>query len=193
MASTFKKSKKSKINFLATRQHIGSTYCSGNDLSNDNTPGMCFGCPRFFFRFNFTSASPNLPHAYMDWCHFERSTATDINTSFHYGCYMGRLSYDEWTTGPTYNPSFCPYIPLQVLQPSRFVLAHRPHLEGPNIEVAFIALDGERIVGSNRRSTLDVGDNSTNYKCSAESNEQKDPSCSISPNMYRFLNLKLTK
>lgn len=177
MTTIFKTSKKSKINFIATPHGVGSTYTLDDD--NDLNKNYSFGCPRYFFRFNFTSALQNMAMAYVDWCSFLKSSSN----TFKYGCYMGRVSHEEWNTGPKYNASFCPFIPLRDICPSRFVLAYRP-----NLDIAFIALDGERLVGDRFRVPIDVGDNKTKYSCSYFDDGED---CSVSNQMHRFLNLSL--
>ena len=69
----------------------------------------------------------------------------------------------EWRNGPKAHHGIEPFVKLADVMPSRFVLAY-----DDNLEVAFLALDAERL-GSivNDGACKDVGDNTLAHHVSA--------------------------
>lgn len=123
--------KQHKIPFCSVPYNVGST--SHHNPVNRDKYKHSFGCPRYFFRFDFTSAISSVPYAYVTWCRFSA-------TSFYRTCFMGRFTQDEWQTGPKHRTSLCPFVTVDDIIPSRFVLAFRD-----NLDAAFICLDPERV------------------------------------------------
>ena len=137
--------KKSKATFICVPHNVGCTTIS--DLASMRLPNKSMGCPRYFFRFNFTSAIHEVPYAYVDWCSFQASRFTPTY-------YEGRMSNIEWTTGPSYKNGISPFVTIDVIAPSRFVLAY------DGSDVAFLSIDSERLGESNDDNCFnDLGNN----------------------------------
>ena len=148
---------KNRIPFIGVNKNVGSTlHYNQRDKTKQQ---KSFGVPRAYFRFSFTSAIHNIPFAYVDWCEF---TATNF-----YRCdFQGHISKTEWARGPNTDllpkKLKCnPFISLDDFLPSRFALAYKT-----NLDVAFLALDPERIgdklMDSGERT--DLGDEVLMYK-----------------------------
>jgi hypothetical protein len=147
--------KKNKIPFLSVPYHVGSTTSHNPALNSQQA--QSFGCPRYFFRFNCTSAIASVPYAYVHWSMF---TAT----KFHRTCFMGHIFEQEWETGPRCRPEICSFVTLDDITPSRFVVAYDNMLD-----VAFVALDPERIGETTDDGMItDFGDNKTRYKTKSD-------------------------
>jgi hypothetical protein len=192
--STNKKGKRFRIPFVGTQTNFDKcTTHFDNSLRDEQN--YFFGCPRYFFRFDFTSAISSIPIAYCDWVQF-------ITTKFTRTTFMGHISHAEWTTGPIKRPGVNPFITLDSILPSRFVLAHERtdnflH-NHQKLDVAFVSLDTERL-GDNIDDGCcsDFGDNKLRYlrkKGSYINDYDTDDdevnatnNDFISPNMIRFL------
>jgi len=65
-----RKGKRFRLPFLGTANNFdGSTTHYDNNLSQQEQ-NYSFGCPRYFFRFDFTSAINSIPIPYCDWVQF---------------------------------------------------------------------------------------------------------------------------
>lgn len=155
-----RKGKRFRLPFIGTANNFdGCTTHYDNNLSQEQN--YSFGCPRYFFRFDFTSAINSIPIAYCDWVQF-------IATKFTRTTFMGLLTYSEWTTGPIKRANVNPFISLDTILPSRFVLAYEKtdtfNHEHQKLDVAFISLDIERL-GDNTDDGCcsDFGDNKLRY------------------------------
>ena len=81
---------------------------------------------------------------------------------------MGHITHSEWTTGPITRPNVNPFISLDSILPSKFVLAYERtdkflHSH-QKLDVAFVSLDTERL-GENTDDGCcsDFGDNKLRY------------------------------
>lgn len=129
---------KHKLPFISVPYNIGSTTSTDRRL---NTQGRLkklhsFGCPRYFFRFNLTSAIQEEPYAYVDWCCYRATNSTLT-------CFEGHISRTEWTTGPSCKPNICSFVTTDDMTPSRFVMAYDD--DEASYDVAFLSLDPERV------------------------------------------------
>ena len=145
-----------RIPFIAVSNNFyGCTTHYNPNLRNEQQKS--FGCPRYFFRFNFTSALFDEPYAFVDWVQF---TAV----SFRRTCFMGFVSNNEWRTGPSSRARVCPFVQVSEIEPSRFLLAYDNEDNVINIDVSFVALDPERLGDLvDHGSVMDFGDNILRY------------------------------
>ena len=121
----------SKILFLSVPYNVRTTshFNPRHAYSLKNS----FGCPRYLFRLDITSAILSVPYVYMDWCNFR---AKDFSRT----CFQGDITEEEWSSGPKTDLNTCPFIIVNDIIPSRFALAYnRFH------NVAFISLDPEQV------------------------------------------------
>ena len=103
-----------KISFLCKRENVGcTTFRLPNPIPNDMQHS--FGVPRFFFRFNLTSAITNQPFAYVHWAMVKLIHC--YRTSFD--CTM---TINEWNSGPVQRPCINPFCYIEDIVPSRFAL-----------------------------------------------------------------------
>jgi hypothetical protein len=140
-----------KISFLGIRDNVGSTTFAG-----PATPDMqhSFGVPRFFFRFNLTSAISQQPYGYVHWSMFKV-------TKCHRTSFEGTMTRHEWTTGPSQRPRINPFCYIEDVIPSRFALG----FDEDALEFHFMALDPERVGLENIEvpQVCDFGDNELDY------------------------------
>jgi len=102
-----------KVSFLVTRENVGSTtFTTANPTSEMQ---HSFGIPRFFFRFNLTSAISRQPYGYVHWAMFKVKKC-------HRTSFEGSMSMREWTTGPVERSHISPFCYLEDVVPSRFAL-----------------------------------------------------------------------
>ena len=181
-----KSSREHRLNFIAVNHDVGST------VFRRNTPQYkkySFGCPRFFFRFSFTRAIVNVPMANVDWCKF---SATDYFRT----CFMGTLSNREWQEGPRYHSTISPFVTLDDVLPSRYVMAYRHNNNvNNNLTIGFVSIDPERVGEATADGiVVDFGDNATRYlrkfKSAAAATVDKT-TLFMSSDMIKYLNLKL--
>ena len=149
------KKHKNRMPFIGVNHNVGSTL--HDNPRHKDKQNKSFGVPRTFFRFNFTTALVDIPFAYVDWCCF---TATN----FHRCQFQGHITPTEWATGPNtklLQKRTNPFVCLDDFLPSRFALAYKD-----NLDIAFLALDPERIgdtlMCSGERT--DLGDDVLMYK-----------------------------
>ena len=148
--------KNHKIPFIAVSNNFyGCTSHFNPNLRDEQQ--KAFGCPRYFFRFNFTSAIFDEPYAYIDWIQFTAVT-------FRRTCFMGFVSHNEWTSGPKFKDRVCPFVRVSEIEPSRFLLAYDNEDNVINVDVSFVALDPERLGDLvDDGVCLDFGDNMLRY------------------------------
>ena len=132
-----KRKRTNRVPFIAVSNNFYGCTTHYNPNLRD-VQQKSFGCPRYFFRFNFTSAIFDEPYAYVDWIRF---TAV----SFRRTCFMGFISHNEWITGPLTRDKVCPYVRVSEMEPSRFLLAYDNEENPINVDVSFVALDPERL------------------------------------------------
>jgi hypothetical protein len=154
--STSRRIRNHRVPFIAVSNNFyGCTSHYNNHLRDEQQKS--FGCPRYFFRFNFTSAIYDEPYAYVDWVQF---TAV----SFRRTCFMGFISHNEWKSGPAFRDKVCPFVRVSEIEPSRFVLAYDNESNTINVDVSFVALDPERLGELvDDGVVLDFGDNILRY------------------------------
>ena len=141
--------KRNSLHFISVNYNVGST--THDDISLAAVQKQSFGCPRFFFRLNVTSAIYEELYAFVDWCCFTATTFTKT-------CYQGRMTQEEWTTGPTYKANLSPFVTMDDITPSRFVLAYDDTYD--ILDVGFLSLDPERIGETvDDGNFVDFGDN----------------------------------
>ena len=103
--ASHKKGKKYRLPFIGTANNFDNcTTHYDNDLRHEQS--YSFGCPRYFFRFDFTSAINSIPIAYCDWVQF-------IATRFTRTIFMGLITYMQgfFRMGfSSQNGIFCFYI-----------------------------------------------------------------------------------
>ena len=80
-----------KVSFLAIRDNVGSTTFAAPQSTFDMQHSC--GVPRFFFRFNMTSAISQQPYGYVYWSMFKISKCKRSP-------FEGTMTRHEWTTGP---------------------------------------------------------------------------------------------
>jgi len=102
-----------KISFLAIRSNTGSTTFSIAEPTEDMQHS--FGVPRYFFRFNLTSAISNQPYSYVHWTRFKLNRC-------HRSSFEGNMTRNEWMTGPTTRQDINPFCYVEDCIPSRFAL-----------------------------------------------------------------------
>jgi len=147
-----------KSPFIGVETNVGST--SHHFPASKKDQQYSFGCPRFFFRFNLTSAITEVPYAYVDWSNF-------IATNFYRTTFEGHLTPHAWENGPLtrLRGNINPFICCEEFIASRFVLAYKP-----NLDVAFIALDPQRVGNGiiDNGMLSDLGDNVLEYIADGE-------------------------
>ena len=152
---------RNRVSFLSVPYNVGST--THYDPRQRNDLKASFGCPRYFFCFNFTSAVISIPYAFVDWCQFRAK-------SFHRTSFEGDITQAEWTNGPRQRRLISPFITLDDIVPSRFALAYDSILD-----VAFVALDPERIGDAVDDGMItDLGDNVLTYRTDFNLNDSED-------------------
>ena len=104
-----------KICFVVVRDNVGSTTFGFPEAANDANMQHSFGVPRFFFRFNLTSAICDQPYSYVHWVMFKLN-------KIHRTSFEGSMSRNEWRTGPTERPNINPFCYLEDMIPSRYAL-----------------------------------------------------------------------
>ena len=102
-----------KVSFVGIRDNVGST--SYHEREPPSEMHHSFGVPRFFFRFNLTSAISNVPYAYVHWVKFKLRRC-------HRTSFEGSIRRDEWVSGPTEHPNINPFCYVEDIIPSRFAL-----------------------------------------------------------------------
>lgn len=172
------KGRMNKIPFLCVNHNVGSTKFHDDRLKNDQN--YSFGRPRFFFRFNFTSAIYDVPIAKVRWIDFVAVHFT--RTTFAGHCTPN--SWNETLTDDEHNSKYVPFVGLDDILPTRFVLSF-----DTNLDVAFIAQDQERLgVALSDGSFTDLGDDILQYKKGKPHFEQDSL---IHPNMVTFLDMQI--
>ena len=152
-----------KIPFLAVPYNVGTT--SHFNPRHAQILKHSFGCPRYFFRLDLTSAITSVPYVYMDWCNFRAK-------EYSRTCFQGDLTEEEWLSGPKTNvANTCPFITLDDIIPSRFALAYNRFYN-----VAFLSLDPEQII-----KTMECG----------KFNDFGDDLFGNKESMNKFFNMKL--
>ena len=154
--SSSRRKRNHRLPFIAISNNFyGCTSHYNPNLRNEQQKS--FGCPRYFFRFNFTSAIFDEPYAYVDWIQFTAVT-------FQRTCFMGFVSQNEWSSGPRFRDGVCPFVKVSEMEPSRFVLAYDNEENALNVDVSFVALDPERLGDLvDDGVVLDFGDNILRY------------------------------
>jgi len=104
---------KLKVPIVGVNRDTGSTSWH-NDAERDNQR-YAFGIPRWFCRFNFTSAISDVPFAYVTWIKFTIEFLTKT-------CFIGYISANEWNNGPFIHKSddINPFCSIDYLMPSRY-------------------------------------------------------------------------
>ena len=104
---------KLKVPILGVHRDTGSTSWHDDNLKEHQR--FAFGIPRWFLRFDFTSAIEDVPFAYLSWIKFTIESATK-------NCFMGHISADEWNSGPYIHKSdnINPFCSIDDIMPSRF-------------------------------------------------------------------------
>ena len=104
---------KFKVPILGVHRETGST--TWHDIAQRENQRYAFGIPRWFCRFNFTSAISDVPFTYVSWIKFTIESATKT-------CFIGHISADEWNGGPFINKSddINPFCSIDYIMPSRF-------------------------------------------------------------------------
>lgn len=105
-----------KICFIVIRDNVGSTTFASTNCATDDMQHS-FGVPRFFFRFNLTSAICRQPYSYVHWVMFKLNRC-------HRTSFEGSMSRNEWTTGPKQRPNINPFCYLEDMVPSRYALGN---------------------------------------------------------------------
>ena len=126
--------KRNSLHFISVPYNVGST--THVDRAQAAVQKQSFGCPRFFFRLNVTSAVNDELYAFVDWCCFKATTFTVT-------CFQGEMTQEEWTTGPSYKQNLNPFVTMDDITPSRFVLAYDDTHD--ILDVGFLSMDPERI------------------------------------------------
>ena len=108
--------KKYRINFLSANYNVGTTTTGDRKKNRDKFRLPSFGCPRYFFRFSFTSGLIDIPMACVDWC---KVTVNEFQR--HY--FRGFMTLTEWEEGPKLREGISPFVALDFVVPSRFMLA----------------------------------------------------------------------
>ena len=141
-----------KVSFLSKRENVGSTTFNSQDSIPDDMQHS-FGVPRYFFRFNLTSAISRTPYAYVHW-------ATVKLNKCHRTSFECSMTNEEWMTGPASRPNVNPFCYIEDVIPSRFALGF-----DDTLDVHFIALDPERVGLENIEvaEICDFGDNVLDY------------------------------
>ena len=146
------KGRRNKIPFLGLPRNVGSTtHWNPRDKTSQQ---YSFGRPLCFLRFNFTSVISDVPYVQMDWVNF---TAR----AFHRTTFEGHVSEEEWNREPNEDTSgFSPFVAVDEILPSRFVLAYRD-----NLDIGFLSLDPERVGDTvYDGQQTDMGDDILQYK-----------------------------
>lgn len=102
-----------KVSFIGVRDNVGCTTLAAQEPTDDMQHS--FGIPRYFFRFNLTSAICNQPYGFIHWSMFRLYNC-------HRTSFEGTMTRREWTTGPSTRPSVSPFCYLEDVIPSRFAL-----------------------------------------------------------------------
>jgi len=107
---------KLKVPILGVNRETGSTKWHNDNLREKQR--FAFGIPRWFTRFNFTSAISNVPFVYVSWIKF---TMEDVPCDTH-NCFIGHMSAEEWNSGPFIHKGddINPFCSLDYIIPSRF-------------------------------------------------------------------------
>ena len=102
-----------KVSFIGVRHNVGSTTFleaeTGEEMQHS------FGVPRYFFRFNLTSAIFKQPYGHVHWAMYKLSKC-------HRSSFEGTMTREEWNTGPTLRHDINPFCYLEDCMPSRFAL-----------------------------------------------------------------------
>jgi hypothetical protein len=169
-------SRANNIPFMCASCNNGSTdYPPGEVVSNS------IGRPRYFFRLNFSSALVDLPYGYFEWTNFIASGPSE------YAGIPGDIRRDEWNRNPEHPSTFKwnPFMSLDAILPSRYVLAFSDTLEG-----SFLPLDAHKIGCGPSRATIlqttDLGDDILHYKKGNPTNGM-EAKCLLHPNLVSFL------
>ena len=120
-------------NFLCVPHNDGATTY---DVVPTNEHS--FGIARYFFRLSMTSAIETVPFAYVNWCLYRSMKCTQTY-------FEGTMTEHEWTTGPSMKDNISPFVVLDHVVPSRFVLAYDAVNDDDTLDIAFLALDGKRV------------------------------------------------
>ena len=104
-----------KVSFLAIRSNTGSTTFHTQAPTADMQHS--FGVPRYFFRFNLTSAICNQPYSHVHWAMFKLRMC-------HRASFEGTMTRQEWTTGPSVRQGISPFCYIEDCIPSRFALGN---------------------------------------------------------------------
>jgi hypothetical protein len=156
----------------------GSTKYYNPADAKDEDMQIGFGRPKWFTRFNFTSAIYEVPYGKIVWCPLSLYSAS--RTLFE-----GYITPVDWETAEVERDSskLNPFISCDIILPSRFALAFKKDLD-----VGFIALDQERI-GETVCDGMytDMGDDLLLHKNGkpAYLDDEKKPL--LHPNIMRFL------
>ena len=104
---------KLKVPIVGVNRDTGST--NWHNIAERDNQRYAFGIPRWFCRFNFTSAISDVPFIYVSWIKFTLETATK-------SCFMGHISANEWNSGPFIRKSddINPFCSIDYIMPSRF-------------------------------------------------------------------------
>ena len=104
---------KLKVPILGVKRETGST--SWHDEKLREAQRYAFGIPRWFTRFNFTSAINDVPFAYISWIKFTVENSPNNNYI------QGYIGAQEWNDGPFIHrtDNINPFCSLDYIIPSR--------------------------------------------------------------------------
>ena len=112
-------------------------------LNPRKPPHMEVARPRYFFRFNWTSAISDVPFICCDHVKFQESRRDEYSNRL----ICGKLSDNEWNSGPLYThvPGSSRFIELDLIELSRYAIGINPQYRNPWEKIAFIAVDPENL------------------------------------------------
>jgi hypothetical protein len=151
--------KMSKNNTFISANYKMGTYTGRLAGTADES----FGRMKYFFRADFTSGMQNFPTVFVDWAQFRCTSRCRTSST-------GKMSMEEWITGPQYSQDSQPFLALSQVKASRYALAYGPTITSgggqarQHKQVGFLSLDPERL-GANVEDnmTQDFGDNCLNF------------------------------
>jgi hypothetical protein len=149
MATDLSSNNRAKSSFISANLPIEVKNRSNKIVIEER---QMFGRVKYMFRFTFTTGIDDIPVAAVDWANFR----CDLE---HRVCSIGMITEQEWNNGPTQNPIYKQYLPMDEIFPSRYSLAY-DELRFGEVQCAFISLDPERVGDNlNDSSVQDFGDN----------------------------------
>jgi hypothetical protein len=110
-----------KIPFVGWKEQTTTTFWGNKKKVNDDLK-YSFGRPHYFFRFSFTSAIDNIPMACVVWENFIIESRTRTN-------FLGHFRREAWEQRADISNLPTPFVNIEFLLPSRFILAYTDTLE----------------------------------------------------------------